>query len=105
MLRELGIPVIFEREGIDTMSGDGELLLSVLASIAQEEINNMSQNISWAHERNNAAGNPVIRTRYGYRKEREGANATTASVHTVGELVSYLNDLLEFEEKSNGGLM
>ncbi len=73
MLRELGIPVIFEREGIDTMSGDGELLLSVLASIAQEEINNMSQNISWAHERNNAAGNPVIRTRYGYRKEREGA--------------------------------
>lgn len=40
-----------------------------------------------------------------YIKKREGANATTASVHAVGEMVSYLNDMLEFEEKSNGGLM
>ena len=64
-LRELGIPVLFEREGIDTMTTSGEMLLSVLASIAQEEINNMSQNIRWSQERNNAAGNPVIGARYG----------------------------------------
>lgn len=72
-LRELSISVIFEREGIDTMTTSGEMLLSVLASIAQEEINNMSQNIRWSHERNNAVGNPVRGARYGYRKEREGA--------------------------------
>lgn len=72
-LRELGIPVLFEREGIDTTTTSGEMLLSVLASIAQEEINNMSQNIRWSHDRNNAAGNPVIGARYGYRKERDGA--------------------------------
>jgi site-specific DNA recombinase len=72
-LRELGISVLFEREGIDTMSGSGEMLLSVLASIAQEEINNMSQNIRWASERNNALGNPTTPARYGYRKKREGA--------------------------------
>ena len=71
-LRELGIPVLFEREGIDTMTTSGELLLSVLASIAQEEINNMSQNLRWSQDRNNAAGNPVIGARYGYRKERDG---------------------------------
>lgn len=71
-LRELGISVLFEREGIDTMSGSGEMLLSVLASIAQEEINNMSQNIRWAADRNNALGNPTTPARYGYRKERKG---------------------------------
>ncbi|MHB1454993.1 MAG: recombinase family protein [Saccharofermentanales bacterium] len=73
MLRELNIPVLFEREGIDTMSNSGEMLLAVLASIAQEEINNMSQNIRWSQEQNNAVGNPVIRARYGYRKERDCA--------------------------------
>lgn len=72
-LRELGIPVLFEREGIDTMSGSGEMLLAVLASIAQEEINSMSQNIRWSMEQNSASGNPVTRTRYGYRKEIHGA--------------------------------
>ena len=71
-LRELGIPVLFEREGIDTMTTSGEMLLSVLASIAQEEINNMSQNIRWSQERNNAAGNPVIGARYGYKKIKDG---------------------------------
>ncbi len=73
ILRELSIPVLFEREGIDTMSNSGEMLLAVLASIAQEELNNMSQNIRWSQERNNAVGNPVIGARYGYRKERDGA--------------------------------
>ena len=70
MLGELGISVLFERESIDTLSNGGEMLLAVLASIAQEEINNMSQNIRWSQEQNNAAGNPIIGARYGYRKER-----------------------------------
>ena len=36
-LKELGIPVYFEREKINTMTADGELLLTLLASFAQEE--------------------------------------------------------------------
>lgn len=73
MLTELSISVLFEREGIDTMSNNGEMLLAILASVAQEEINNMSQNTRWSQEQNNAAGNPLIGARYGYRKERDGA--------------------------------
>ena len=46
----------------------------VLASISQDEINSMSQNIRWSMEQNSSSGNPVTRTRYGYRKEIDGPN-------------------------------
>ena len=36
-LKELGIAVIFEREGINSMNADGELLITLLGSFAQEE--------------------------------------------------------------------
>ena len=36
-LKDLGIDVFFEREGIHSMSGEGELLLTLLASFAQAE--------------------------------------------------------------------
>jgi len=67
-LREKGIPVIFEREDLNTMDRNCDMVLSILASIAQEEINSMSQNIRWGHERRNASGTPARRARYGYRK-------------------------------------
>lgn len=68
LLRELNIPVIFEREGINTMDTKGEFLLSLLASIAQEEVNSLSLNMRWANDKNNAAGKPTRAPRYGYRK-------------------------------------
>ena len=36
-LKELGVEVWFEKENIHTMSGDGELMMTILASFAQEE--------------------------------------------------------------------
>ncbi|MGV9189616.1 recombinase family protein [Arcanobacterium canis] len=36
-LKTLGVAIRFEREGIDTLSADGELLLTLLASFAQAE--------------------------------------------------------------------
>ncbi len=46
-LKEIGVEVRFERENINSMSGDGELMLSILASFAQEESRSLSQNIKW----------------------------------------------------------
>lgn len=46
-LRELGIEVRFEKENINSMSGDGELMLSILASFAQEESRSISDNCKW----------------------------------------------------------
>lgn len=46
-LKELGIDVYFEREKIHSMSDEGELMLTLLASFAQEESRSISQNITW----------------------------------------------------------
>lgn len=69
-LRAMGVPVVFEKEGINTMEGQGELLLTILAALAQEESNSLSQNILWANEQHNASGRPHFKPSYGYRKER-----------------------------------
>ena len=44
-LKELGIEVWFEKENIHTMSGDGELMMTILASFAQEESRSISENV------------------------------------------------------------
>lgn len=46
-LKALGIEVRFEKEHINTLTTDGELMLTILASYAQEEVETMSQNIKW----------------------------------------------------------
>ncbi len=46
-LREISVEVWFERENIHSLSGDGELMLSILASFAQEESRNISDNVKW----------------------------------------------------------
>ena len=67
-LKEKGIPVSFEKEGFNSMDTWSEFILSVLATMAQEEINNLSQNIRWSLEHRNASGNPNRVARYGYRR-------------------------------------
>lgn len=63
-LKELGIPVLFEKEGLNSLDAQGELMLSIFAAIAQEESNSISQNMLWANERRNAAGQPHFRPSY-----------------------------------------
>lgn len=46
-LKELGVEVRFEKEHINSLSGDGEVMLSILASFAQEESTSLSKNIKW----------------------------------------------------------
>ena len=48
-LKSLGIPVIFEKEGINTMESSGELLFTILSSLAQEESRNISENTRWGN--------------------------------------------------------
>ena len=46
-LKSLGIEVRFEKEQIHSLSGEGELMLSILASFAQEESRSISENCKW----------------------------------------------------------
>lgn len=70
-LKEKGIPVLFEKEGFNSMESGSEFILSMLATMAQEEVNNLSQNIRWSLEHRNASGNPNRAARYGYRKRAD----------------------------------
>ena len=71
-LKEKGIAVRFERENIDSMSEDGELLLTLLASFAQEESRSIGENIRWGVRRRFAEGIPNgHKVPYGYTWDGE----------------------------------
>lgn len=66
-LREKGIEVRFEKENINSLSEDGELMLTLLASFAQEESRSTSENIKWAIKKKFEQGRPNSFCMYGYR--------------------------------------
>ena len=45
MLRERNIAIFFEKENINTMDMNGEMLLTILSSMAQQEVESLSQNV------------------------------------------------------------
>ena len=51
-LKALGIGIIFEKENINTMDASGELLFTILSSLAQEESRNISENSKWGIRHN-----------------------------------------------------
>lgn len=46
-LKKINVAVYFERENINSLTADGELLLTLLASFAQEESRSISGNVKW----------------------------------------------------------
>jgi DNA invertase Pin-like site-specific DNA recombinase len=66
-LKRLGVDVWFDEQKIHTLSGDGELLLSILASYAQEESKNVSDNCTWRIRKNFREGIPTHCEPFGYK--------------------------------------
>ncbi len=68
-LKELGVEIRFEKENINSMSGEGELLLTILASFAQEESRSISENVKWGIRRRFQSGEAEMRNKsvFGYR--------------------------------------
>ena len=70
-LKELGVAVYFEEQNIDSLSGDGELMLTILASFAQEESKSGSDNCKWRIRKDFSEGKPMnLPLLYGYRREK-----------------------------------
>ena len=66
-LQGLGIEVRFEKDGISTADGEGELMLSLLASFAQAEAESISENVKWERRKQMQEGIYHHTTRsYGY---------------------------------------
>lgn len=66
-LKELGIDVFFEAQNIHSISEDGELMLTLLASLAQEEARSDSENMRWAVRKHFEQGKPWCGALLGYR--------------------------------------
>ena len=66
-LKALGVDVFFEEQNIHTLSADGELMITVLASYAQEESLSASENQKWRIRKNFESGIPCDGTVLGYR--------------------------------------
>lgn len=83
-LKELGVEVRFERENINSMSGDGELMLSILASFAQEESRSISENVKWGARKRFAQGIPNGRVSvFGYSWKADGLVIVPEEAETV----------------------
>ena len=55
-LKENGVECYFEKEGIYTFDGKGELLITIMSSLAQEESRSISENVTWGHRKRFADG-------------------------------------------------
>lgn len=72
-LKEIGIGIYFEKENLNTLTEKSELMLTLLASIAQGESEDFSGNNRWSIEKRFRDGTFIIGTpAYGYRKDEEG---------------------------------
>ena len=85
-LREKGIEVRFEKEHINSLSEDGELMLTLLASFAQEESRSTSENIKWAIKKKFEQGRPNSFCMYGYRWNGEIRGRATRSGNRPSDL-------------------
>ena len=73
-LKEHGVEVYFEEQNIYTLDGKGELLLTIMSSIAQEESRNISENVTWGIRKRFADGKVCMPYKrfMGYRRGEKG---------------------------------
>ena len=73
-LKNLGIGVYFEKEGINTLESSGELLLTLFSCFAQEESRSISENTAWGIRSKFQQGIPHLNTEIilGYDKGEDG---------------------------------
>mgnify|MGYP000009426845 FL=1 len=73
-LKEKNVEVYFEKENIYTLDSKGELLITIMSSLAQEESRSISENVTWGHRKRFADGKVSLPYKrfLGYRKGADG---------------------------------
>lgn len=86
-LRLLGIDVFFEEQNIHTLSGSGELMLTILASFAQAESLSVSENCKWRIRHGFESGEMVtLRFMFGYDISKGGITVNPEEAEIVREI-------------------
>lgn len=85
-LKEKGVEIFFEKENIYTFDGKGELLITIMSSLAQEESRSISENVTWGQRKRFADGKVSMPYKrfLGYEKGEDG---TPKIVESEAEIV------------------
>ena len=70
-LKELGVTIRFEKERLSTDSMGFELVLGILATLAEEESRSLSQSMNWSRIQHLKQGEPWEAASYGYKSVGE----------------------------------
>ena len=91
-LKELGIAVIFEKENMNTLEIDSEMLITMLGAFAQSESESISANVRWGIRQAMKEGKATIQYKYlyGYRK---GDDSKPEIIPDQAEVVRKIYDL------------
>ncbi len=89
LLKENDVEVYFQKENIFTFDSKGELMISILSSLAQEESRSISENVTWGQRKRFADGKVSLpyKSFLGYRK---GADGLPEIVPEEAEIVRYI---------------
>lgn len=101
-LKEKGVECFFEKENIYTFDGKGELLLTIMSSLAQEESRSISENVTWGQRKRFADGKVSVAYSnfLGFEK---GENDTLKVVPEEAETVRIIYKLF-LEGKTTHGI-
>ena len=87
-LKANGIEVYFEKENIWTFDSKGELLITIMSSLAQEESRSISENVKWGIRKRFQEGKP--RFPYASLGYRKGADGNPEIVEEEAEIVRFI---------------
>ena len=92
-MKSLGVTVVFEKEGFDTETANGEMILSMICAAAQEESLSISQNTKWGIRKKMHDGTYITSlTPFGYKKINRQLFPDEKEAATVKEIFNlFLN--------------
>ena len=90
-LRALGIAVIFEKENINTLESDSEMLITMMGAFAQAESESLSQNVRWGKRQAMREGKASINYNRLYAYER-GDDGKPKIIEEQAEVVHLIFD-------------
>lgn len=92
-LKNVGVDAYFEEQNIHTMGADGELMMTILASYAQEESLSASENMKWRIRKGFENGELVnLRFLFGYNIVKGLITVNPEQAEIVREIFRRFND-------------
>ncbi|MDO4814272.1 MAG: recombinase family protein [Gemella sp.] len=110
-LKEKNISVRFEKENIDTLSTDGELLITLLAALAEEESKSISENLKWKVKKKFEQGlphnpQPLLGYRWDYETKEYKIKEDEADIvreiykhYLEGKTIKQIIEILDKQER------